>query len=470
MSVNPERQTLFSQFNLGEGLNLGVSQYMNKSGECREAINCDYQIIGELSRMLGYSAYGTGLDASALLGLYDFKTISGAATKWLAKTGSVLYSDESGTWTSRQTGLSSGSEVTFATHLDTVIMGGISDAPIKSTNGTSWGALGGSPPTAKYWLTFDNKVYALNQSAHKSRMQWSDDGTIETWTATNIQDVATNIGVGDEITGGTVNNNTLIVLKNYSTWKWDTYELVCLHSSVGCRAPKSIATIDAWTFWLSHKGVYATQGAKPFRISKTIKPYIDAISDITTPVGWAEDNFYYLFIGTVTVNNQIITNCLLRWDYDNSVWSVKPLADVVQQAAILTTVGNDRSAYIGNDAGQVYKFNDGFIDNATPIPFKWTGAPQMSGQPTLQKNYEYFYVFLDRTAKYGINVLYSIDFGEFKPLGLAKDVVSELPFLSGSQGHNIRIAYESNLTTDQQKILGHVCLGGIEPGRLLPVK
>ena len=37
-------QTLFQDFNLTDGLNLGVSQYLNKSGEAREAINCDLTV------------------------------------------------------------------------------------------------------------------------------------------------------------------------------------------------------------------------------------------------------------------------------------------------------------------------------------------------------------------------------------------------------------------------------------------
>jgi len=458
-------QVLFQNFNLSEGLNLGVNQYLNKPGECREALSGDFSEIGTLQKHLGYETHGNKISASAILGIYDFKSSAGVLIKWIAVNAAAIYSDESGTWTSRQA-VTTGNEATFATHLDTCIMANGTDAPKKTTDGVSWAALAGSPPTAKYVLTFDNKVYMLNIASYTSRMQWSDDGTIETWTATNIQDVTTNIGIGDSITGGAVNNNSLIVFKNYSTWKWDTYELRALHSSVGCRAPKSIATIDDWTFWLSHKGVYATNGGKPSRISKAVKPFIDGITDVTTPVGWAEDNFYYLYIGT----SNSVTNCLLIYDYDNNVWSYKSMPDVIQQAAILTTSGNVRSAYVGDDAGQVYKFKTGNDDNGDPIPFKWAGAPQASGAAHLQKDYEYFYVFLDRTAKYGIDVLYSLDFEDFEPLGTATNVVSELAFPAGTSGHNIRIAYETNLTTDQQKILGYLCIGNIQRGRLGDVK
>ena len=458
-------QTLFSNFNLAEGLKLGVNTYLNKPGEAREAINCDFNEVGTLARHSGFSTYGNKISTSAILGLYDFRKVAGT-TVWLSVNGTVLYRDVAGTWTSSKTGLTTGKEASFCTHLDTVIMTNGTDAIIDSADGTTWASLGGSPPVAKYCITFDNKVYLLNIASYTSRIQWSDDGTTETWTATNIQDITTNIGVGDQITGGAVNNNNLLVFKNYSTWKWDTYELRTLNTTVGCRAPKSIATIDDWTFWLSHKGVMASNGGKPFRISKPVKAFIDGMSDITAPVGWAEDNFYYLYIGT----SNGVTNCLLVYDFDNNVWSVKPMPDVIKMAAILTTSGNVRSAYIGDDAGQVYKFKTGNNDNTAAIPFKWTGAPQMSGYPHLQKDYKYLYVFLDRTAKTGIDVLYSIDFQDFEPLGTAYNTVSELPFPSGTAGHNIRIQYATNTTNAQQKILGHLCMGDIQPGRLGDVK
>jgi len=455
-------QVLFKSFSLADGLNLGVNQYLLKAGECTEALNCDFNIIGELARFPGFSTYGNKISTSAILGLYDFKTISTSVSKWITKNATKLYYDNSGTWADTGATVTTAEDITFCTHLDTLIGGSISDSPLKSTNGISFSTLDGSPPKAKYWITFDNKVYALNLASYPYRIRWSDDGTIETWTSTNIQDVATNIGVGDEITGGTVNNNNLLIFKNYSTWKWDTYELRTLNTSVGCRAPKSIATIDDWTFWLSHKGVMATNGGKPFRISKAVKPFIDGISDITTPVGWAEDNFYYLYIGT----SNSVTNCLLIYDFDNNVWSYKSMPDVVKMAAILTTSGNVRSAYFGDDAGQVYKFKTGLNDNSDAIPFKWVGAPQMSGYPQLQKDYQYLYVFLDRTAKSGIDVLYSIDFEDFKPLGTAYNTVSELAFPPGTRGHNIRIMYSTNSLSSQQTILGHLALGEILPGRL----
>lgn len=457
---------LFQNFNLGEGLNIGCNPYLNKPGECREVTNADFSEVGTIGRLLGYLAYGNKISTSPILGLYDFKDSAGATIKWLMRNGTVLYSDESGTWTSRHTGLTTAKEASFCTHLDTCIMADDTDVMHKSTDGVTWADLGGTPPVAKYVLTFDNKVFALNLAGYTSRIRWTDDGTIETWTATNIQDITTNIGIGDFITGGAVNNNSLLVFKNYSTWKWDMSSLVTIHASAGCRAPKSIATIDEWTFWLSHKGIYATNGGKPFKISKPVKDYVSGITDITAPVGWAEDNFYYLYIGT----SNGVANCVLIYDYDNNNWSVKPMADVITQAAILTTAGNVRLAYLGDDAGQVYKFKFGNTDNGDPIPFHWTGAPLMSGNPDLQKDYKYLYVYLSRTAQSGVDVYYSIDFGDFKPLGTASMAVHELPFPSGTNGHNIRIAYGSNLSTDMQDILGHVCIGEILQGRLRSVE
>lgn len=456
---------LFNNFNLGGGYNTGVNPYLNKPSEAREALGVDFSNVGTLSRFSGYSTYATGLDASDVLGLYDFKTTAGV-TKWLAVTGTVLYYDNSGTWTSALTGLTTGQKANFATHLDTVIMVNGTDVAKKSTNGTSWSSLGGTPPVAKYVITFDNKVYMLNLSGFPSRMRYSNDGTIETWTSTNIQDVITDIGVGDEITGAAVNNNSLLVFKNYSTWKWDTFSLITLNTNTGCRAPRSIATIDDKTFFLSHKGVMMSNGGKPVRISLQIRDFIDGISDITAPVGWAEDNIYYLYIGT----SNGVTNCLLIYDYDHNAWSYKSLGDSVKAAAILTTSGNVRSAYFGNSAGQVYKFKTGNTDNTAAIPFKWVSSLEISKAPHLLKDYQYLYVMLDRTAKPGIDVFYSIDFQDFKSLGTAWYQTTELKFPPGTTGHNIRLAFESNTTLGQQGILGYVGLGEYQPGRLGNVK
>lgn len=455
-------KVLFSNFNLGQGYNTAVNPYLSKSGECTDALGCSFSTIGEIARFPGYSTYGNAIAASDILGLYDFKTTAGA-TKWLTANGTVLYYDNSGTWTSALTGLTSGAKAEFATHLDTVVMVNGSDVPKKSTDGISWSSLGGTPPTGKYIVTFDNKLYILNISGATSRMRWSDDGTIETWTSTNSQDIVTNIGVGDQITGATVNNNSLLIFKNYSVWKWDTNALVILNTSIGCRASRSIATIDDWTFWLSHKGVMATNGGKPFRISKQLQnDFIAGISDITAPVGWAEDNFYYLYIGT----SNGVTNCLLIYDFDNNVWSYKSLGDSVKAAAILTTTGNVRSAYFGNSAGQVYKFKTGSTDNTAAIPFKWTGTIQTAQAPYLQKDFKLLYVYLDRTAKPGVNVHYSIDYRDFRPLGQAFKTVNEFHFPAGTQGYNIRIMYTNNSSADQQNIRGHLCLGTIKPGKL----
>lgn len=455
-------KVLENSFHLAQGYNTAVNPFLNKPGECRAALNCDFSEIGTVTRFQGYEDYGNAIAASSILGLYDFKTSAGSK-KWLAVNGTVLYRDESGTWTSTHTGLTTGKQAEFCTHLDTCIMVNGTDAAIKSTDGVTWSALGGSPPVAKYVVTFNNSVYMLNVSGNTSRMQWSDDGTIETWTATNIQDISTNIGIGDQITGGTVNNNALLIFKNYSVWRWDTYELLVLHPTVGCRSPRSIATLDEWTFWLSHKGVYATNGGKPFRISNQIRDFIDGISDITGCVGWVEDNFYYLYIGT----SNSVTNCLLIYDYDNNVWSYKSLGVVPKIGMTLTTSGNSRSMYFGDSLGQVYKFKTGNNDDGNPIPFKWLSPSLTSAAPYLRKDYQYLYIYLDQNTKPGIDVFYSVDYGDFEPLGKAYKVVSELSFPEKTKGHNIRIVFASNHSKTHPKIYGYTLTGDTEKSRIV---
>lgn len=456
-------KVLFSNDNLGQGYNTAVNPYLNKKGECREALNADFSEIGSIGRFPGYATYGNDIGSSAISGLYDCKTTAGG-TVFVSVHNQTIYYLSSGTWTaSNITNLTANKQAYFATHLDTFIIANGSDAPKKSSDGQTWSTLGGTPPTAKYVITFDNKVYMLNLSGFTSRMRWSDDGTTETWTSTNIQDVTTNIGVGDQITGAAVNNNSLIVFKNYSTWKWDTFSLVTLNTNVGCRAPRSIATIDDKTFFLSHKGVMITDGGKPIRISKQVSDFISGISDLTACVGWAYDNYYYLYIGT----SNGVTNCLLIYDYDLNVWSYKSLGDVVKVAAILTS-GDSSSqyGYFGNDSGQVYQFKTGNTDNGTAIPFKWRSAVETCNAPHLKKKFKHLSVRLESTAKPGIDVYYSVNFKDFKLLGTAWKSVHEFQFPRGTTGHNIRLLFGSNTSADQPNILGYTCMGDYVVGKL----
>jgi len=456
-------RVLDSNFNIsGAGYNTSVNPYLNKPDESREALNCDTSEIGTLKRFPGYATYGNDLGSTSILGLYDYKTSTGDK-KWLAVFATDIYYDNAGTWMTTSSTLTTGKNAEFATHLDTLIMVNGTDAPLKSTNGTSFSALGGSPPTAKYILTFDNKVYMLNLTGNTSRMQWSDDGTIETWTATNIQDIITNIGIGDQITGGAVNSNSLLIFKNYSTWRWDTYSLKVLSPSIGARSPRSIVTLDDRTFFLSHKGVYACDGSRPFRISKKVQDFIDGITDFTACVGWTEYNFYYLYIGT----SNGVTNCVLIYDNDADNWSYKSLGVVPKVATILTTSPSTRNMYFGDSFGQVYKFKTGNNDNGAEIPFKYRSPLLLSSAPHKIKSYEYLYVFMDRDSEPGVQVYYSVDFEQFKILGIASKSVSELPFPSNTRGHNIQIMYASNHSKAHQDIYGHMLMGEVLEDRLV---
>lgn len=460
---------LFENRNLSGGYNTDVNAYLNKSNESREALGCDFNEVGSIKRVSGYETFGTGLPSYEVLGLYDFKTSTGT-TKFLSATGGKIYSFESGTWTERYTSLNTSRPMTFATHLDRVIATNGDDSPIFSADGETWETLSGSPPKGNYVLTFNNSVYMLNLQGATSRIQWSDDGTISTWNSDNTLDVITNVGLGDQITGGAVNNNNLIIFKNYSTWKWDTVSLVTLNTNAGCTSPRSIATIDNWTFWLSHKGIMATSGGKPERISNAVSDFIEGITDLRSCVGWAENNFYRLYIGT----SNGVSNCVLIYDFDNNVWSYESLQDPVKASAILTDTNGaqgftDRSAYFGDDSGQIYKYGTGNNNNGAPIPFKWVSRLETAQYPYREKEFEYLYVFTDKEAKPGVDVYISIDYKDFQFIGNANKSTSLLRIPSGSHGHHIRISFQTNNTGEQQTIYGYMGVGKVLPWRLTDV-
>ena len=462
-------QILEQNFNFGEGLDVAVNPFANKPGSCREALNCDFSTeFGTLKKRLGYLQHGDTL-AATIRGIYDFKDTAGTLKKWLAVSSGKIYSDESEVWTERATGLTATAEAYFASHLDKCIMVNGVEAPQKSTDGITWAALGGSPPTAKYVVAYDNSVYLANLTTNKGRIQWSDNGTTETWTGTNIQDIATNIGVGQAITGLGVSSGALVIPKTRSFWKWDTNDLIALSTSKGCIAPRSFICFEDWALMMGHNGINASIGGRPLiEISKPIKYWIDGMADKSICVaGIDEENMIaYFYLG----DTRGIVKALAIYDLDKNNWDIKPISSVPNVMAFMTTSGNVGNLYFGNTAYKTLKLNSGQTDEGNASSFKWTSPPLLGGAAHLMKDWVYWHVFMSRASKQGVDVLYSLDFGQWQALGTAKDPVTTLVFPKNTKCHSLRVQYAQKGSTEQLDIYGHIGEGSYVPNPLRSIK
>lgn len=101
-----------------------------------------------------------------------------------AADATKLYRLVDGTWTSAATGLTSDEFTEFARWGETVIsVNGHTDAPQDiALGGTSFAALGGSPPKAKHLAVVGDFVMLGNLLDYPNRVQWSSINNSEEWT------------------------------------------------------------------------------------------------------------------------------------------------------------------------------------------------------------------------------------------------------------------------------------------------
>lgn len=150
--------------------------------------------------------------------------------------------------TARDTGL------TTSTDPDWCVYGGTGGGDIfcngtevrVSTNGTSFGALGGSPPAFKYIEAHNNFLWGAGHSA--GILRWADIGTANAWTSTNALTLTNN------------ENDNIIGLKKFNS----VLKVFCKNSfyDVSGTGPNDIAVLRAYygTGCTSHRSIVAAPG------------------------------------------------------------------------------------------------------------------------------------------------------------------------------------------------------------------
>jgi hypothetical protein len=189
----------------GGGVNEGQSIFKLPPDTASVISNVDYPRWPAMSVRAGSSKLtATQMSAHAVTGLYDVGLSSGTRVI-LAKCNTVLYkyNTSTGVFDSVDTGLTAGN-ARFATYKDTILRFG-PEAPEKSTNGSTWAALGGTPPTAKYVTVHGDRVFAANASGYESILYFSALENAEDWTTITGSGAAGSIPVdtndGTVITG-----------------------------------------------------------------------------------------------------------------------------------------------------------------------------------------------------------------------------------------------------------------------------
>jgi hypothetical protein len=142
------------------------------------------------------------------------------------------------------------------------------------------GALGGSPPPAKYICIGGNFVVLAGDPANNATVTWSGFNAGETWTGGTNQSDDQPLPDGGKITGLAGHENYFLVFQRDSINRFSyigppaIFQRDKISTGVGCIAPGSIAQSGSVTFFLSERGFMQTDGT-------TVTPIGDNIVDQT---------------------------------------------------------------------------------------------------------------------------------------------------------------------------------------------
>lgn len=403
----------------------------------------------------------TAISANPITGLFDVG-FSGGTRALLAKCGTALYKWNTGTsaFDSVATGLTAGN-VRFCVYKDTAIMFG-PDAPKKSTDGTTWAALGGSPPTAKYCITHADRVFALNASGYESILYFSALEDAEDWTTTTGAGAAGSIPI--DTNDGTVGTGlwelrgwgrllagkerALYLLRGTGPSDFTADYVTRRAGPVSQEA--GVVTPSGEFYFAARDGIYRYSGyGAPEQIQQPVqatwdtlnKSYYSRIAAGHTNSGGVERVLFAIPTGSATVPDKVLVY-YPRWN----VWSVwSGIAPYL--FATIQVGGVDYLAW-GDDAGFVWKGLQGTQDGATDVAWsRETGVFPLGDRNVyhyLERVTPVFKVESAGTASVAYDTAASGSYGTASTVDLATEAPTKhlwAPFASGedTRAHQFRV-------------------------------
>lgn len=349
----PKALDLFSHTG---GLKTNVSPFLYRSTETPYSVNVRTDTeLGSLTKATQYSQYINDAGNNAIQGIFPFEAADSTKKLFMASNG-VIYEDDAGTWTSRDTGLSTSAKFESAMFYDKVYVTNGVDNLRYSSNGTTWNTVALTP---KYVDVFRNRLYSANfGGSDRNKFKYSDlgDGTTTNNTVATIEDAITGLKA-------TFNYVYFFTAKDF--WRWDEAYLVKV-DNIGCTSHRSIQAGNGLLFFANKEGVWVTDGNRPELISRPVQYWWDGITDANFDDlnGVFFDNEYYLWVGT----SQSEANVVLVYNTLYQNWRV--MTGWPSNVMATWTNGTDsQDLYFGNNTADslVYIADTSYDQGATVV-------------------------------------------------------------------------------------------------------
>lgn len=377
------------------GMNSQVSPFVQPDDSPVTINGVDHtEEYGTMIKDLGYFRVGDQIEANKdITGLFNFRQTGAekilATVNNAADTNLVLAYNNAGTWTDIALGGAwdtfEDSKVEMEAFLNYCFFVGYDDTdsvwlPVGSLTGTTFSTATNVTDMAqgKYIKRYRDRLYVANCKSggteYPFRVYFSSvpaAGAI-TWTpATDFLDV----DYSEELTGLGANWDRLIAftentayIYDQSTWKrtWET----------GCSAHRTIQNSGPYMFWVNYDGIWLSTSAQPQNIGGPVLKFIKA-GNPRNFFSAVVDEQYVTFIGTVTVDGQTYTNCVIEYDIPTESFKIREYYSTFTAfARFMDSTGIPR-LYMGASTGDVWqksKYYDTTIYNGdAAVPAGSTG-------------------------------------------------------------------------------------------------
>ncbi len=374
-----------------------------------------------------------------------------------------VYNSGTTNWDAQNQYLNVTSKVEFATFLDYLFTVNYTE-PTRVYDGSTWSQVTNvtSAPKSKYIKVYGTRVYLgycnVSGTVYPSRVYMSSlpSSNAITWDTVNDWfDVRTDDG--EVINGFGTNSNRLLIFKDSSLYRWDTYSLQEVRGSVGTTSGRSIANIRDYTIFLHRTGFYAYNGTSSQLISNAVSPFIEGItaSNLSNAVAWVDGNHYRCYVGNISNSDEdiSITNAVFDYDVSSNNWTIRDLKDTVT-CAIPNTVSGAYTVYLGTSNGKVRQLESAYsitsdTNTLNAISFEVETIEYYPNDPETLKQFSFAYAYASKGS--GISVSYRVvgkPFNEAEnwiPCGQLRDRVTRIDFdLDKSVGRGIQFKFSES--------------------------
>ena len=378
--------------NFSQGVMRRLYYGLAPEGTYRLAINMDSDhTVGSLVSRLGTAIVGEQRQSGAdCLGIGDYNRTQSAGNKLFAvfSNGSNNIVRDMIDGTKDLTGDTKDLKTRFTSYLDSIVRVNGTDAA-KAYDGTNWVTTAGAFDVANMPL-FDkviewkDRIYGALPDSDKLSFSSIADPTARTvsWTDTTPVSGIGFIMMSQEDGGGGIQAlekvpGYLLVFKKRTMKRWDgntTFPEDLINQGVPTQ--ECVCRSKEIVYFINQKGIWATNGGYPVRISRPVQDFIEAISDFDAVSCNGDDEHLKFSIGNITIGNDTYSNVVIKYNIEEQTWDIRSYFNEIKAMEQYVDTSGVRWTVVGDDDGQTLVLDSGNTDYATvPKAIPWTVEP-----------------------------------------------------------------------------------------------